>query len=525
MESSKNPVSHPSEIAPGVPFPDAPGDIKNYEVGIMLPDDPELAVNMPESKKYILLAILSYTIMIAAWGSAIGSPATNVLMRIYHIGLPVSTLTVSLYVVGFAVGPIIWGPLGGIYGRKLPILVASFGMMLFFFAAGASKDFQTLVLCRFFQGFFGAGSLTLGPAVAGDIATPQTRGTFLTFVSFCVVAGPMIAPIVGGYITQSFLGWRWTQYITGIMSALDCILVLLFIPESHTITILQRRAANLRKTTGNWAIRAPGELEGWSFKGFFEEILAGPAKMLIREPILGLLTIYHGFIYGILYLCLGAIPIIYRGFKFEGANVFLPYISVLVGAILVCMINILVFEPWYNRQIKLKKKAVLPENRLPLMILASTSFVIGIFWFFWAGAYPNHVHWIVPTIGAAFLGFGIIGIFLSVFNYVLDTYLHHSAMAFASNTFFRSGFGCAFPLFTRPLIINLGIQWAGTLIGCLGVVMCPVPILFFIFGERLRKISPYAFYTEDSTLDQEGATQAMVAEQGSLCSQILADKR
>lgn len=523
-ESTDKYVGHPDEIAPGVEFPATPGDIKRYEVAMMGPDDPELAVNMPEKKKYLFIGILSFTIMIAAWGSAIGAPATPVLMKLYHIGLPVSTLTVSLYVLGFAVGPIIWGPLGGTYGRKMPLLVASFGMMLFFFAAATSKDFQTLVLSRFFQGFFGAGSLTIGPAIAGDIATSQTRGTFLTFVSFCVVAGPMIAPIVGGYIVQSFLGWRWTQYITGIMAALDCILIIFLIPESFTTTLLQRRASKLREETGNWAIRAPGELAGWSTKEFIEGVIIGPVKMLISEPILGLLTFYHGFIYGILYLCLEAVPLVYEGFHFKGAIVYLPYIAVMTGAIIVCSLNILLFEPWYSRQLAARKMSIIPENRLPLMIVSSTAFVIGIFWFFWAGAYPKHVHWMVPSVGAAFLGFGMIGIFLSVFNYILDTYLHRSAMAFAANTFFRSGFGCAFPLFAHPMFVNLGIQWAGTLLGCLGVLMYPVPILFYIYGKPLRKISPYAFYLEGAeSTDKENTTEATATENDSKDSQALAD--
>jgi DHA1 family multidrug resistance protein-like MFS transporter len=49
--------------------------------------------------------------------------------------------------------------------------------------------------------------------------------------------------------------------------------------------------------------------------------------------------------------------------------------------------------------------------------------------------------------------------------------------------------GSVFPLFTRQMFDNLGIQWAGTLLGCLAVVMIPIPVLFLFFGRRLRRMS------------------------------------
>lgn len=488
----------PKEIAPDVPFPDTPGDIKNYELKMLGRDDPENPLNMTNLAKGVLLFSLSFVIMVASWGSAIGAPATEVYKQMFHLGLPVATLNVSLYVVGFAIGPVVWGPISGFYGRKVPLFLGSFGLMLFMFACATAKDWQTIVLCRFFQGVFGASSLSVGPSVAGDAFTSHSRGSSLTIVTFCVIAGPMIAPIVGAYITQSFLGWRWTMYITGIMAALASILVVFVLPETYEQTILQRRAKRLRHSTGNWALRAPGELKYTETKALMKEILLGPMIMLCREVILGLISVYHGFIYGILYLCLEAVPIIFAGYQFKGAKLYLPYISLLVGAMAVCAVNLIFFERDYNRALVKYNKPVLPERRLYLMIMVAFFFTIGIFLLCWSGAYHQHVHWIVPCVGGAFVGYGIIGIFLAAFNYILDTYLHLSAMAFAANTFLRSAFGCAFPLFAHPLFINLGIQWAGTLIGCLAAIMIPVPVLFLFYGAKLRSMSPYAVNLEDA---------------------------
>lgn len=73
--------------------------------------------------------------------------------------------------------------------------------------------------------------------------------------------------------------------------------------------------------------------------------------------------------------------------------------------------------------------------------------------------------------------------------------MHQSsaASAFAANTIMRSAVGSVFPLFTRQMFQNMGIQWAGTLLGCIAAVMVPIPVVFLIFGPWLRsrsKLSP-----------------------------------
>lgn len=60
----------------------------------------------------------------------------------------------------------------------------------------------------------------------------------------------------------------------------------------------------------------------------------------------------------------------------------------------------------------------------------------------------------------------------------------------------RSMVGGVFPLFTRQMFNNMGIQWAGTLLGCIAVVMIPIPVLFLIYGPRLRMMSRLAPYAD-----------------------------
>ena len=77
---------------------------------------------------------------------------------------------------------------------------------------------------------------------------------------------------------------------------------------------------------------------------------------------------------------------------------------------------------------------------------------------------------------------------LALFNYMIDAYLFVAASALASNTVFRSVFGAAFPLFSTQMYNALNPRWASTLVGCVALVMIPIPIALkrLVFNTLLR---------------------------------------
>ena len=112
----------------------------------------------------------------------------------------------------------------------------------------------------------------------------------------------------------------------------------------------------------------------------------------------------------------------------------------------------------------------------------------------WTGDYAEHIHWIVPVIGAFIVGIGLMLIFLPTMNYIIDCYLYIAATALAGNTFLRSSFGAAFPLFTTQMFNNLTIKWAATLLGGLGALMMPLPFIFYKYGATIRRKSKHAMH-------------------------------
>ncbi|KAI5960808.1 uncharacterized protein KGF55_004378 [Candida pseudojiufengensis] len=475
----------------GRPYPKHLGSRDPYVVQFDGADDETHPFNWPLRTKILYTAVAGFSAFCIAVGSAMFSASAPSLMENYHIGWPVAALTTSLYVFGFAAGPVIYGPLSELFGRKIVLIPSTLGFTLFAFAVATAKDIQTIMICRFFGGFIGAAPLVVAPAAMADMFDNRSRGTAITLFAMVLFGGPMIGPVMGAFIAKSYLGWRWTSYIIGIIGAASFISSCFLLEETHHPIILKKRAEELRRRTGNWAIYAPHEEINLSIKEIVEKNITRPMIMLFQEPILFLISLYNSFIYGMLYLFLTAIPLIFTT-KYEwipGVSE-LPYISMLIGTAIGGVILIL-FEIRYNKKTVENGGKIVPEERLPPMIIGGFVFVIGMFWVGWTGNYKTN-YW-APVIGVSFIGAGLMLIFLPCFNYIIDCYLLYAASALAANTFMRSAMASAFPLFSRQMFVNLGIQWASTLLGCLGAIMIPVPFLFYIYGKRVRQKSKFAF--------------------------------
>jgi hypothetical protein len=84
------------------------------------------------------------------------------------------------------------------------------------------------------------------------------------------------------------------------------------------------------------------------------------------------------------------------------------------------------------------------------------------------------------------MGFGFFTIFQAALNYLIDTFQNVAASAVAANTFLRSVFAGAFPLFTTAMFHNMGVPWAASVLGFISVALIPIPYLFYIYGKRIR---------------------------------------
>ncbi|OXV09877.1 hypothetical protein Egran_02361 [Elaphomyces granulatus] len=475
----------------GKPYPPPLPEKEAYVVEFDGPDDPLHPQNWPFKRKLITAVVLTFTTLVSTFTSSIFSTATTNIAQMFHVSPEVALLGLSLYVLGYATGPICWGPLSELRGRRLPILIAMFGFTIFQFAVATAKDLQTIMISRFFGGFFGACPIAVVAAVFSDIFDNYTRGLAITLFSMAVFTGPPFSPFIGGFIVDSYLGWRWTEYLTGIMGALALVLDVFFLQETYPPVVLIRKAADLRRRTRNWGIHAKQEEIEIDFQELIRKNFSRPIRILITEPIVLLLSIYVSFIYGLLYLFLTAYPIVFQ--QIHGFNKGLgglPYFGIICGQLL-CGIFIICQQPSYNRKLRANNGVPIPEWRLPPIIIGGAAFAGGLFWFGWSG-YRASIHWIVPTLSGLLTGFGLLAIFLQSLNYIVDAYLLFAASAVAANTLLRSLAGAGFPLFSQYMFHSMGVNWSGTLLGCVACLLFPIPVLFYRYGHRLRAKSKFA---------------------------------
>ncbi|KAH0600692.1 hypothetical protein MHUMG1_01691 [Metarhizium humberi] len=506
----------------GKPYPPPLPEREEYVVEFDGPTDPLHSQNWPMRKKVLTAAMLSYTTLTSAFTSSIFSAATTSVAAEYHVGSEVGLLGTTFYVLGFAFGPTLWAPMSELRGRRLPIVVSMFGFSLFSIACATGKDIQTILICRFFSGLFGACPLAVVAAVFSDMFDNRTRGIAVTIFSMATFTGPLLAPFIGGFIVSSHLGWRWTEYLASIMGFVAFILDLFFLEETYPPVILIDKAADLRRRTKNWGIHAKQEEIEVDFKELIQKNLSRPMRLLFTEPIILALSIYMSFIYGILYLFLTAYPLVFVGVHgFNPGQSGLTFFGMITGQLLAGAAVILQ-QPWYNRKLAGNNGIPVPEWRLPSMMAGGISFTIGIFWFGWTG-FSSDIPWIVPALSGIFTGFGLMSIFLQALNYLVDAYLMFAASAIAGNTFLRSLAGAGFPLFARQMFQGMGIQWAATLLGCVALVLAPMPFIFYKYGSKIRAKSAYAptfaapamkssdDETGDSSTEKEGENHAALA--------------
>jgi MFS transporter, DHA1 family, multidrug resistance protein len=292
--------------------------------------------------------------------------------------------------------------------------------------------------------------------------------------------GPIVSAAV---VAQPSLGWRWTEYLAGILQAVVLLVAMIFIDESYPPKLLVYKARRLRIETGNWALHARFEEWDVGVAALARKFLVRPVQLLLT-PICFLVALYASFCYSILYMQLGAIPIIFHeGRGWSSFHASLPFVCIFIGSLIGCAANVY-NQLRYNRAYRAAGGRAVPEQRLPPMMVGSFFFAGGQFVTGWTAR--ADIHWVVPCIGLVMLGAGFSMVFQAALNYLVDTFQLYAASAIAANTFLRSAFACAFPLIVTPLYHNVGVGPGSSITGGFAALLIPVPFVFFVFGKRIR---------------------------------------
>ena len=463
------------------------GTISDPYVVEFLHHDPHNPMNFPSWRKWLIMSIVTWPVFAATLTSAAYSASADQIIVEFNTNSELFAAGIAFFVLGFAVGPVLWAPLSELYGRKM-LFIVTLGLMAAFVGASAGcKNMASLLVLRFLAGTFGASPLTNAGGVIADLFPVSQRGLATNIFATAPFLGPVLGPIMGGFVSIT-VGWRWVQGICCTFIGIVWMAGLILLPETYGPVLLRNIAKRLsRKTEKVYISVLEKNNRGVELSEVFGKTLKRPWVLLFWEPIVLIASIYMAILYGTLYMLLPAFPVVYqqnRGWN-EGVGS-LPFLGLAVGMLL-GLVYIIFDDRCRYRKLG---ETTTPESRLPPAMVGAIALPIGMFGFAWTN-FPT-IHWSASVILVAPFGFGTVLVVVSILVYLLDAYTIYAASVFAAGAMLRAFVGAAFPLFTAQMYHDIGIHWASSIPAFLILACLPFPFVIYRYGAKIRMRCKYS---------------------------------
>ena len=289
-----------------VQFSSSPSNAKNIEyIDWMGEHDPENPKNWSFLYKCFVTFLVCLMTVFVYLGSSIVVPGIPELSQKYHISEPVAALSISLFVWGYGLGPMVLSPITEVarIGRNWPYIVSIGLFVIIQVPTALCNNVAGFMVLRFIAGFLGSPVLATGGATMGDIW--NLDGGFMNgiaFWSYAACGGPGMGPLLSGFAVQN-RGWRWSIWPLLCGTGLTWLVAFFFMPETSADAILTHRARAFRRITGNKDIRSRGEERDarLSLSKLAYSTLYRPLFMTFTEPVLFFSNLYIAYVYGITY--------------------------------------------------------------------------------------------------------------------------------------------------------------------------------------------------------------------------------
>ncbi|KAK6503896.1 hypothetical protein TWF481_008897 [Arthrobotrys musiformis] len=453
-------------------------------------DDPINPKNWPLLSRSKNIAILALLIGVQAWAGAAGSIANTPASSEFGVSKEAETLSTAVYLFGIGSGCLFVGPLSETVGRNPIYLVSTFCYLFFVLGSALTESFGGQIVCRYFVGLFSSGTLGINGASVRDQFRPVKRAFVFPVIAWANVVPPTLAPIVGGWVLEtSGLTWRWTEWITLIISCFAFVVAFVFLPETYLPILLDWKAKHLRRATGKRYFSEHARKA--SFWKRLEHTLPMSLRFFLTEPVVAVLGSYLVLLYVLLFTFLSGFGYIFtRTYSLSDGITGSCFGSIAAGATAFTLCAPGLYS-WARHHTEYVSGAhVKPEFRLWPAIFAAPLLPVSLFWLGWTN-FPSISIW--SGLGACFcFGIVLIAMYVSSYEYIIDSYGDHAAIALSSITMVRYLIAGGMTLAARPMYEGIGVRWTLFLLGCLALVLTPGPSLLYIYGHRMRQRSRYA---------------------------------
>ncbi|CAO2648281.1 Nn.00g075480.m01.CDS01 [Neocucurbitaria sp. VM-36] len=471
-----------------------------FIVGFEGDNDPMKPHNWSHARRMCATVMVAAIACVVGAASSIDSPATSKAAQEFGVSEVVEILATGLYLVGFGIGALFAGPFSEILGRNPVYIITLTIYMIFIMASGLAKNIQQQLVFRFFAGFFGSTPLTCAGGSISDLWTPMERTYGFPVFANAAFLGPVIGPVMGGFIAQSdAVSWRWVEWTSLIMSGLVLVLIVFFQPETYAPILLRWKAQHLREITADQRYVAEMEIHGEPFMKRLRVALYRPFLLTFREPIIVLIMLYLTVIYIVLFTFLDGFNYIFGSTHGTSVGITgLCFLSIAIGLFGASLWVPLLYK-WAKRDMRAIKERggsrLPPEFRLWHAMLGAPAIPISLFWMGWT-SYSSISIW-SPLTAVVLFGYGVLCVFISSYQYIIDSYEMYAASALTSITLVRYVTAGGMTVVGIPFYSNLGVHWTLTILGGISALLVPVPYLLYTYGDRVRALSKYAVVHDD----------------------------
>ncbi|KAF8170790.1 multidrug resistance protein 4 [Pholiota molesta] len=448
-------------------------------------NDPENARNWPALRKWISMLVVSFYTLLPPLASSMMAPGLPEVAEKYHItNSTVTALTLSIFLVSFALAPLVLAPLSEMYGRKWVLHIANFFTLAFSLGCAWSPTVGSLLAFRFLTGFSGSAPIAIGGGVVSDLFSERDRASAMALFSIGPLLGPALGPIAGGFVTQA-VGIKWVFIVIAITCAVASLVGLPLLRETYGPVLRLRRQR--KSADPEAAARAhPALIQAHGSKFYLLYVnLTRPIVLLCRSFICFILSAFMAFMYGIYYLMFSTFATFFSETYGFGPGIGgLTYLGLGLGFIIATLFGAKFADQLYKALADRNGGKGKPEMRIPALFIGSLFVPIGLLWFGWSA--QAKVHWIMPIIGSGIFGFAMMTTYLPIQLYLIDAFTY-AASAISAASVFRSMLGFAFPLFGKQMYDALGQGGGNTLLAGIAIVLgFPFPIWIYYKGEGMR---------------------------------------
>lgn len=180
------------------------------------PTDPAKALNWTNKQKWTNIGIISLITFLTPLASSMVAPAVPLIMREFHsTNSTIGSFIVSIYILGYAVGPLFLAPLSEVYGRLPVYHTCNFMFVIWTVACALSPNISGLLVFRLLAGIAGSCPITIGGGSIADLIVQEKRGGAMALFALGPLLGPVVGPVAGGYLGEG-AGWRWIFWVITI---------------------------------------------------------------------------------------------------------------------------------------------------------------------------------------------------------------------------------------------------------------------------------------------------------------------